>query len=208
MTPRATRQIISGRTVLWPLKSIDGPSLQKIFLFLSALQPEPIDSCLLTAPLVSAHGCQYETAPNSSTGSKPAGPLPGPTGCGADAAAPQKLTRAPRRPGKATRSRSGKRSQLGKRLGARTASGRWSIAPAPAGKTPGTCRVPIKPTRSGTATQRDGSGSVRSHFFWSAQRVRPWLPQLGRSAPRHARPGSVMDHSLSLCPSFNLQMIT
>jgi hypothetical protein len=39
--------------------------------------------------------------------------LPGPTGCGANAAAPQKIVRAPRRPSKTTSSRSGERSPLG-----------------------------------------------------------------------------------------------
>src|SRR5262249_46178179 len=34
----------------------------------------------------------------------------------------------------------------------------------PVGLGPGTRRGPIKATRSGTATQRDGSGSLRSHF--------------------------------------------
>ena len=184
-----------GRTVLWPLKSIDEPSLWKIFLFLSSLPPEPIDSRLWTAPLLSAPSCQYETAPNSSTRSKPTDPLPGPTGCGACAAAPQKHTRAPRRPGKTTRSRSAKRSQFGKRLDARTASGRPSIPPVPPVRTPGTRRGPIKATRSGTATQRDILGSRRSHLHSFAQRIRPWLPQFGRSAPRHARSSSVMDRS-------------
>jgi len=67
------------------------------------------------------------------------------------------------------------------------------------GITPGTCRGPIKATRSGIVTQRDASGSAWSHFVTVAQCVRPWLPQFGRPAPQHARLASLgIAHDLFL----------
>ena len=74
-----------------------------------------------------------------------------------------------------------------KQLDARAASGHSFQVPALLPRTPGSCRGPIKATRSGTVTQRDASGSIGSHFFSCALGVRPWLPQFGRPAPRHAR---------------------
>ena len=126
--PKPIPSVEPGRTALWPLKSIYGPSLEKIFLFLESLQPEPIDPRLSTAPLLSAFKCQDEPAPNSSAGSKPAGPLPGPTGCAPSARAPE--THACPTPAKQNEEITLRRTvSVRKRLGARAASGRSSIPP-------------------------------------------------------------------------------
>ena len=135
----------------------------------------------VTAPLLSSPRCQSETAPNSSTRSKPIGPSPGPTACEPCARASETCAcPTPARqdaeivlPGAVS---------VRKAVDARAASGPSSRIPVCLGQIPGTCRVPIKATRSGTATQRDGSGSGWSHLFQFARSARPWLPQLGRAA--------------------------
>ena len=55
-------------------------------------------------------------------------------------------------------------------------------------------------------TQSDTSRSSRSHFVWSGECVRPWLPQFGPPAPRHARLAHQYSF-MSLFPSFGLTMM-
>jgi hypothetical protein len=74
--------------------------------------------------------------------------------CGADAAAPQKLLRAPRRPSKTTRSRSAKRSQFGIRL---SCEGDIVVGVPPEGG------APTKPQQAETPGARDGLDRLHAH---------------------------------------------
>ncbi len=101
--------------------------------------------------------------------------------------APKKLMRAPCRPFKSGEVVLLPAALVLSRFGMRAASWRAPLRPVPFCCKPRACRGPIKVSRSGAVTQPDTSRSSRSQCCLSGHGVRPWLPQLGLSAPRHAR---------------------
>src|SRR5262245_24925379 len=124
-------------------------------------------------------------APNNSSGSKPPGRLPRPDDCGLFAPRPRNIC-VPHADQSKRRGRAVAGGLISVLVRHEGGLGGDSLRPAP-GANADACRGPIKATRSGAVTRPDTSRSLRSHFLSSGRCVRPWLPQFGLPAPRHAR---------------------
>src|SRR5262249_61367435 len=182
-----------GRTTLWPRKSREKNSTRK--LKVSLLNRDTGNKGFRAGRLhrpVSLPASATRLRPTTLRGRRH--PLFGVEGTPPIASArclralrpaPQILVRAPCRPVKAGRSRRRQRSQFGSSAARGQPCG--LIPPVPFLANAGVVSGANPSNEVGCNDAARRPGSWWAHFFSPWRCVRPWLPQFGRAAPRHAR---------------------